>query len=243
MLPVAILAGGLGRRLQPLTATIPKALVPVAGRPFVCHQLELLVSQGVERAVLCVGHLGEQIRALVGDGRRFGLQVEYSFDGPRPLGTGGALRQALSLLDEGCFVLYGDSYLTCCFDAVLTAFRRSGRPALLTVLRNGNRWDRSNARLHADGRVEYDKSADRIDMTHIDYGLAVLARSVLEAIPAGAIDLADVYRNLSRRGALASLEVTERFYEIGSAAGLADTERYLDGRPAVAASNVMAASA
>jgi NDP-sugar pyrophosphorylase family protein len=230
MLPVAILAGGLGRRLHPLTATVPKALVPVAGRPFVAHQLDLLASQGIARAVLCVGHLGEQIRELVGDGRRFGLRVEYSFDGPLPLGTGGALRQALPLLGEGCFVLYGDSYLTCAFDAVSAAFRNSRQAALLTVLRNANRWDRSNARLHADGQVDYDKTANRSDMTHIDYGLAVLARSVLEAIPNGAIDLAVVYRGLSRRGALAGYEVTERFYEIGSAAGLADTECFLGQR-------------
>src|SRR5262249_4931146 len=106
MLPVVILAGGLGTRLHPLTERIPKSLLPVAGRPFIYHQLELLREQGVARVVLCVGHLGGQIRDAVGDGRRFGVAVEYSFDGGQLLGTGGALREALPLLGSAFFMLY-----------------------------------------------------------------------------------------------------------------------------------------
>ena len=98
MLPVAILAGGLATRLRPITETIPKALVDVAGVPFICRQLDYLHAQGVHRVILCIGYLGEMIQKVVGDGSKFGLEVSYSPDGPVLLGTGGALKQALPLL-------------------------------------------------------------------------------------------------------------------------------------------------
>src|SRR6478736_5337594 len=128
MLPVAILAGGLATRLGGLTRGKPKALLPVANRPFIIHQLELLHSQGIERVVLCVCHLGEQIESAVGDGRDFGLTVEYSFDGNELLGTGGALRQALPRLGTEFFVAYGASYLPCQFGQVEAAYRAARRP-------------------------------------------------------------------------------------------------------------------
>src|SRR5215216_612376 len=93
--PVAILAGGLATRLRPITEKIPKSLVPVAGRPFLAHQLDLLRSRGIRRAVLCVGHLGEMIQRDFGDGSAHGVALGYSFDGPKLLGTGGAIQQAL----------------------------------------------------------------------------------------------------------------------------------------------------
>ena len=111
MLPVAILAGGLATRLRPITKTIPKALVPVAGRPFVLWQLEYLRDQGVSRVVLCTGYRSTQIAQIVGDGSEFGIVGEYSDDGTTLLGTGGALGKALPLLGPEFFVLYGDSFL------------------------------------------------------------------------------------------------------------------------------------
>src|ERR1700746_1564979 len=103
MFPVAILAGGLATRMRPMTERIPKALIEVAGRPFVEHQLALLRREGVERVVLCVGFLGEMIEARIGDGARYGLSIKYSYDGERLLGTGGALRRALPMLGEQFF--------------------------------------------------------------------------------------------------------------------------------------------
>ena len=104
MLPVAILAGGLATRLRPMTDRVPKSLLRIAGRPFIFHQLELLKNQGVDRVVLCVGHLGDQVKAAVGDGRALGLAINYSFDGGELLGTGGALKRALPLLGDRFFV-------------------------------------------------------------------------------------------------------------------------------------------
>jgi NDP-sugar pyrophosphorylase family protein len=144
MLPIAILAGGLATRLRPITETIPKALIEVAGEPFLAHQLRLLRRYGFERVVLCVGYLGEMIQAFAGNGAAFGLRVEYAFDGPQLLGTGGALRRALPLLGERFAVIYGDSYLPCDYQAALAAFDDSGKLGLMSVYRNEGRWDTSN---------------------------------------------------------------------------------------------------
>ena len=226
-LPVAILAGGLATRLRPITQKIPKSLVDVAGKPFVVRQLEYLRQQGINRVVLCLGYLGEQVEAVVGDGSAFGLEVRYSWDGPRLLGTGGALRQALPLLGEQFFVFYGDSYLPIDFRAVERYFLAIDKPALMTVLKNGDRWDKSNVLLR-DGRiVEYNKRTPRPEMAHIDYGLGVLSASVLENSPVNVpFDLADIYYELSLQGLLAGHEVFERFYEIGSHKGLVETIEY-----------------
>jgi NDP-sugar pyrophosphorylase family protein len=232
LLPVAILAGGLATRLGPLTARVPKSLLSVAGRPFVFHQLEMLRNQGVERVVLCVGHLGEQIQAAVGDGATPGLTVGYSFDGDELLGTGGALKQALPLVGNEFFVLNGDSYLPCSLAAVQRAYQIAHRPALMTVLRNDNRWDRSNVLFRDGALLAYDKHAPRADMRHIDFGLSVLSRSAFaQYLGARIIDLADILRDLSRSGQLAAYEVTERFYEVGSLQGLKDAEEFLSHRP------------
>ena len=228
MLAVAILAGGLATRLRPLTDRVPKALLEIAGRPFIFHQLELLRNEGVDRVVLCVGHLGEQIRAVVGDGRTHGIAIDYSFDGSELLGTGGALRRALPILGAAFFVLNGDSYLRCPLARIQSAYEASRRPALMTVLRNDNHWERSNV-LYRNGEIiEYDKHSQRADMAHIDFGLSVISSAVFAPYAAAKVlDLADICRDLSRSGRLAAFEVSERFYEIGSLQGIADTEEFL----------------
>ncbi len=229
--PVAILAGGLATRLRPITERIPKALLEIAGRPFVHHQLELLARQGISSVVLCVGYLGEMVRDSVGDGTVFGLHVDYSFDGDVLLGTGGALRHALPLLSEQFFVLYGDSYLPSPLAPVQDAFLASGAPALMTVLRNANRWDTSNVEYRAGRILDYNKRAPRPEMEYIDYGLGVFSAEVLNTRPADQpFDLADIYESLSRAGSLAGYVVSERFYEIGSHAGIRETEQFLLSR-------------
>jgi NDP-sugar pyrophosphorylase family protein len=227
-LPVAILAGGLAKRLRPVTEKLPKALVPVAGHPFIEHQLALLRRQGYTEVVVCAGHLGEMLEQHLGDGSRWGMSIRFAFDGPGLLGTGGALRRALPRLGAAFFVLYGDAYLPCDFRRVEQAFLASRLPALMTVFQNDDRWDRSNV-VFRDGQVlRYDKRSHAAGMRHIDYGLGALHSAALESYQEGAaFDLGDVYAGLASQGRLAGLEVGERFYEIGSAAGLADAERFL----------------
>jgi NDP-sugar pyrophosphorylase family protein len=227
-LPVAILAGGKATRLRPLTEHIPKALVDVAGKPFVEHQLDLLKRHGFNRVVFCLGYLGEQVISALGDGGRWGMDLNYVFDGETLLGTGGALRRALPLLGEKFMVLYGDTYLDCDYAAVGAAFVASGKLGLMTVFRNANRWDRSNL-LFVDGRiVRYDKQHPGPEMQHIDYGLGALQSKVFDVYSAGAvIDLAGIYQDLLAKDELAGFEVSQRFYEIGTPAGLDETRGYL----------------
>lgn len=228
--PVAILAGGLAKRLGPLTETVPKALVDVSGEPFIGHQLRQLRDSGIARVVVCAGYLGEMIQDRVGDGARFGLRVEFSFDWPRLLGTGGAIRKALPLLGDSFFVLYGDTYLSCDYRAVEAEFERSGKLALMTVFRNEDRWDTSNVESVGGRIVAYDKRQRTPRMRHLDYGLGVFARAAFARVPDDApCDLATVYQDLLERGELAAYEVSERFYEIGTPAGLAETRRHLLG--------------
>jgi MurNAc alpha-1-phosphate uridylyltransferase len=226
-LPVAILAGGLATRLRPITEKIPKSLVEVAGEPFIIRQLDYLHRQRVRDVVLCIGYLGEMIKAVVGDGSRFGLTVSYSMDGPVLLGTGGALRRASPFLGEACFVLYGDSYLPVDFGAIEAEFCASSQPALMTILYNEDRWDKSNVLL-VDGKLaEYNKRAPRPDFAYIDYGLSIVRREIIESCPANrAFDLANVYHTLSLEKRLHGYEVFKRFYEIGSPGGLMETDEF-----------------
>ena len=228
MFSVAILAGGLATRLRPLTEEIPKSLIEVCGEPFICHQLEYLRKQGISSVVLCVGYLGEMIHEVVGDGSRWDMHVSYSPDGPVPLGTGGAIRQALPLLGEYFFILYGDSYLPINFSDVEKTYAASGKKGLMTVLKNQNRWDKSNVEFDAGQITEYNKFVIRPQMHYIDYGLGLLQSATLQAYPAGqSFDLSKIYNDLSLTGELAGYEVFERFYEIGSHQGIADIQAYL----------------
>ena len=230
-IPVAILAGGLATRLRPVTEKIPKSLVPVAGKPFLAHQLELLHARGIRRAVLCIGYLGEMIQREFGDGKAYGVRLDYSFDGPKLLGTGGAIKRALPLLGDEFFVLYGDSYLPVEYRPIAEFFRHSGKLGLMTVYRNEGRYDTSNVVFH-DGEIAvYDKKNRPPEMRHIDYGLSLFKASVFESYSASqAFDLAGVMGKLVREKQLAGYEIRERFYEMGSPAGLAELESLLQSK-------------
>ena len=227
-LPVAILAGGLGSRLGSLTQRIPKSLIQVAGQPFIFHQLALLRRNAIREVVLCIGHLGEQIQQVVGNGHALGMNVRYVSDGAVLLGTGGALKKAVPLLDGAFFVLYGDSYLDVDYELIRKAFEASGKPGLMTVFLNANRWGLSNVMLTDGTVVDYNKRFPSPGMQHIDYGLGVLRGGVLDSVPLGQrYDLATIYEDLVSRQELEAFEVEQRFYEIGSLRGLEETEFYL----------------
>ncbi len=225
----AILCGGLATRLGGLTTATPKVLLEVAGRPFLDHQLRQVAAQGVRRVVLCTGHLSEQIEAFAGDGSAWGLHLKVSRD-PRPvLGTGGALRQALPLLSDPFFVLYGDSWLEAPWAPALRVFE-AARPralALMTVVENAGRWDHSNVRFESGRIVDYDKAATAPEYRHADYGLGLLSHAAFAGQAEDRFDLAQLYRRLVLEGRLAGHDTGQRFWEIGSAAGLAETRARL----------------
>jgi NDP-sugar pyrophosphorylase family protein len=225
---VCILAGGLGTRLGARTRETPKPLVEVAGEPFLMHQLRLLAAHGARDVVLCVGYRGELIESRIGD-ERFGVRIRYSVDAPGLDGTLGAVRRARRLLGERFLILYGDAYLRIDYAAVARDWVASGLPAVMTVLRNDDRWDTSNA-LYREGRVlAYDKRAPSSEMRWIDYGLGGLTAAALDRVPAAERDLAALYGALARSGELFGVEARERFYEIGTPAALAEADRFLCG--------------
>lgn len=227
--PVALLGGGLATRLRPMSETIPKALVDVAGKPMALRQVELLRSKGIRQVVWCVGYLGEMIQALLGDGSAYGISIAYSFDGDRLLGTGGALKKALPLLGPEFFVLYADAYLDCDYRALFGAYRAANMPGLMTIFRNENRLDRSNV-IFENGRIlRYDKRNHVPKMCYIDYGLSVLRADVFKDIPDGEPwDLADIYSQMAQRGEITGYQVYHRFYEVGSLESLEEARRHFE---------------
>jgi len=228
MPPIVVLAGGLAKRMWPLTEQLPKALLEVAGEPFIAHQLRLFAREGIADVKLLVGHRWEQIKRFVGDGGRFGVRVDYILDGPILLGTGGAVRHALDRLTAEFLVTYCDSWLDGPYAPVVEAFHASGEPALMCVYRNENRWDTSNVQFENGIIRRYSKKVHVPEMRYIDWGLGMLKASAVAAWPIGEPwDLAELYEELSHSGHLAGYEMTDRFFEIGSFEGLAETNQLL----------------
>jgi len=226
LFPMIILAGGLATRLRPITEKIPKALVEVGGKPFIYHQLKLLNDRGIKDVVISAGYLGDMIRDYVHDGKQFGMNIEYVFDGEISLGTGGAIANAIHKVIGPFFVLYGDSYLPCNYKKIQSHFNKYTQPALMTVYQNHDKWDKSNIEMVDNKIVHYDKKHTTDNMHYIDYGLGIFTTSVFDNIEKSQyIDLMDIYIQLIEEDKLLAYEVKERFYEIGSFDGL----RELDG--------------
>ena len=227
-----ILAGGLGERLRPFTEKVPKSMMEIKGRPFLEYQIELLQRNNVNEALLCVGYLGELIENYFGDGKKVGMKIRYSYELGNLLGTGGAIKNASNLLNDGFLVMYGDSYLEVNYEKIYNYFLQNGSPALLTVYKNKNKWDRSNV-FFRNGVVEvYDKKNQFPEMEYIDFGLAALTRKVIDAeIPRGIFyDLADLYHKLAGEKKLAGYEIFTRFYEVGSKQGLEEFQDFISER-------------
>lgn len=224
-----ILAGGLATRLHPRTLRVPKSMLPVAGRPFVDWQLEALQRSGYDEVILCVGHLGATIIDHVGDGLRYGVRATYSEDGPRLLGTAGALRKALPLLEETFLVTYGDSYLPFDYAAPLADLREHpDASATMSVYANQGRWDASNCQVEGERVVRYQKGSPDPALDHIDYGAIALRRSVIAELPADEpADLAALQARLASSGRLRAYAASERFFEMGSEQGLLALEAHL----------------
>ena len=228
MFPVAILSGGLATRLWPITEKVPKSLVPINNIPFIFYQLRRLKAQGVSKVVICVGHLGDIIKNQVGNGERFGLEILYSSDGAKLLGTGGAIKKAIDLLGDTFYIMYGDSFLTIEMSLVESAFMQCKKPALMVVFKNQNKIEPSNVNMLGSDVIEYNKKFLKPEMGYIDYGISVVNGGIFNDYPPGEnFDLGEVFYTLSKSKRLAGLETGERFYEIGSIDGIAETSNYL----------------
>jgi len=225
---VVIIAGGIATRLRPITETVPKAMLMVAGKPFIAHQLFLLQKNGIEKVVICSGYLSDKIEDFVGDGSKFGLSVTFSRDGEKLLGTGGAVKKALPLLRDNFFVMYGDSYLTVNFKDVYNYFLSQQKIGLMTVFKNRDAWDKSNIVFKGGRIITYDKKNTTKEMEYIDYGLGILEKSAFDVMAARDVfDLSELYQDVISKEGMCGYEVSERFYEIGSKSGQTETEKYI----------------
>ncbi len=225
---ILILAGGCATRLYPVTKTIPKAMVKVAGKPFIAHQLDLLKKNGFKKVVICSSYLSKQIQNFVGNGNNFGLSVHFSVDGKKLLGTGGAIKKALPLLTDVFLVMYGDSYLNISFLPIIDYFLSHDKKGLMVVLKNKNKWDKSNVICKNGNIIKYDKNSHDRKMEYIDYGLGILRKSAFDEINKREVfDLVVLYKGLIKKKQMLGFEVKRRPYEIGSPLGLAETEKHL----------------
>jgi N-acetyl-alpha-D-muramate 1-phosphate uridylyltransferase len=223
-----LLAGGLATRLRPATLHIPKSLIDIDGKPFIHYQLELLKKQCISKVIICAGYLGEMIQQNIGNGDKFGLKIDYSFDGNELLGTGGAVKKALHLANDEFYIMYGDSYLNIDFKPINEYFNKLNKSGLMTVFKNDNRLDKSNIIFKNGSIIKYDKKSYTPEMKYIDYGLGVLTKkSFIDFADVNKFDLADVYMKLVNKNDIAGYEVFNRFYEIGSIQGLKETTEYL----------------
>lgn len=228
MMPIAILAGGFASRLGELSKFLPKCLIKVNGRPFVDWQIELLQAAGYTNFIFCLSYKSELVQNYLGDGSKWNIDIKYSLDGEKQLGTGGAIKKALPLLGDKFAVIYGDSYLPVSYLSIETEFLNSTKQALMTVYKNENLFDASNVHFEDDLLVEYAKGSNNPRMKHIDFGLSYFQASVFENYDDDKnFDLADLCSELSKVGKLDGFLIHERFYEIGSISGINELSNYL----------------
>jgi MurNAc alpha-1-phosphate uridylyltransferase len=230
MLPIAILAGGLASRLGSLSINTPKCLIEINGKPFIEWQLKLLKAAGYKDFVFCISHKSDQIEKYLGNGSRYGLNFNYSLDGEKQLGTGGAIKKALPILGQNFAVIYGDSYLPIKFTDVEAAFINSSASGLMTIFRNNNHLDTSNVEFSDNKIVEYNKNNKNLRMHHIDYGLTYFREEAFRTYyNIEVFDLSNLCTHLSTTKKLDGFEVFNRFFEVGSIQGINDLTNHLKG--------------
>jgi MurNAc alpha-1-phosphate uridylyltransferase len=229
MLPLAILAGGFATRLGSLTRDIPKCLIEIKGRPFVEWQLDLLIKNGYSDFVFCISYKSQMIQDYLDDGSSKGIRIQYSTDGDKQLGTGGAISNAMPLLGDKFGVLYGDSYLPINYGEVEDFFTNSNFLGAMTVYKNDGLFDSSNVEYSEGLLKDYNKENKNPRMRHIDYGLSYFNSEAFETCPRGEFfDLSNLFSDLVRQKKIGGHEVNERFYEIGSVQGIEDFSSYLE---------------
>lgn len=230
-----ILAGGLGTRLGNITKSIPKPMVPIAGRPYLEYQLEFLRQQGLTDILLLVGYLGEQIEDYFGDGSRFGLTIRYCQEAT-PQGTGGALRDAGSLLADRFLLLYGDSFLPVNYAAVICELDRDAAAVGVAVVydnRESTTVPNNIAIDEAGYVVRYAKDAEQTpDLRYVEAGVQSFRRSILDYLPAGQpVSLEkEAFPRLIAEHKLLAFPTQERFYDIGTPERLAKIEQVFSTR-------------
>jgi len=229
MSQIVILAGGLGTRLYPITKEIPKSLVQIQGEPFIHWQLLHIKNNGIKNVVMCLSHKADQIVDYLGNGSKYGIDIQYSFDGQQQLGTGGAILNAIDKLHNDFFVIYGDSYLQIDFQEAYRVFRESKQQALMTYIENFNKLHKNNIGIDQHGNFYYDKKVSKINMSYIDYGLSILKKEIFFGYSKKErFDLSDLLNNLSMKNLVAWLQADIKFHEIGSQEGIKEFSDFIE---------------
>ncbi|MCR5421656.1 MAG: HAD-IIIA family hydrolase [Lachnospiraceae bacterium] len=239
---VVVLMGGLGTRLKEYTKECPKPLVKVCGKPFFDYSLRLLIHHGFKKFLFLIGYRADMIEDYYGDGSSLGISISYCYDGKELLGTGGAVRRAYDYLEDDFLLMYGDSFMDIDYEETLYRYyegKSRGMQALMTVLKNGNRFDKSNVIMDGSSIRLYDKMNMTPEMDYIDYGVCIYEKKLFDDFEVGVkFDIAILQNRLSIDKKMTAHIVTKRFYEIGSPAALNEfTEyvkhRFLEAHPAV----------
>lgn len=232
---VVILTGGLATRLGTLADIVPKSMILVKKKPFLQYQIELLKKNNLTEILLCIGYLGSQIKDYFGDGRSWGVRLNYSEEKERLLGTGGALKKAESLLEDEFFVMYGDSYLLLDYQEIVRYFHNFNNRGLMVVYKNHNKFDKSNL-IVKNGLVKlYDKKGVNPEMVYIDEGISILRKEVLRGFPSSKpFALDEIFQRLIQEKELLAFQTNQRFYEIGSPQGLDDFKKLILKKGAIA---------
>ena len=225
---IVILCGGKATRLYPLTKKIPKSMMRFEGKPFLEQQLDLLKKNRIFDIVLCVGYKAEQIKKYFGDGKNFGVEIKYSSDKKRLLGTGGALKKAENLLEDSFLVMWGDSYLPFNFQKAIKFFKKSNKSGMLIVFKNLNKYEPSNVEVKNNLVKSYSKKKKTKKMKYIDYGVSIYRKEVLKYLPRNQVcDLTKLQQVLIKKRQLLAYPAEKRFYQIGSPDGLEELKNYI----------------
>jgi len=225
---IVVLCGGKATRLYPLTKKIPKSMIRFEGKPFLEQQLDLLKKNRIFDIVLCVGYKAEQIKKYFGDGKNFGVEIKYSSDKKKLLGTGGALKKAENLLEDSFLVMWGDSYLPFNFQKAIKFFKKSNKPGMMIVFKNLNKYEPSNVEVKNNLVKSYSKKRKTKKMKYIDYGISIYRKEVLKHLPKNQIcDLTKLQQALIKKRQLLAYPAEKRFYQIGSPDGLEELKNYI----------------
>lgn len=229
-----ILAGGRGTRLHPLTLTRPKPMVEIQGKPFVEYQIEQLRDQGFKRVLLLLGYLPEVVRDYFGNGRRWGIKVEYSVSAVEDE-TGRRLKLAEPFLDPGFLLLYCDNYWPMSMKRLWQRFVAAGAPAMVTVYSNKDRYTRNSVRVEPDGFVSvYDKTCSHPGLNGVEISYAIVSKRIVHQLTdANVLFETTVYPELAGRHQLSAFVTEHRYLSVGAHHRLPLTEEFFRRRKTI----------
>lgn len=223
-----ILCGGLATRLGDLSKNSPKSMIKINNKPFLEYQIEILKKNSIKDIVLCVGYLAEKIKSYFGNGKKLGVNIRYSYDGDKPLGPIGALKNAEPILDDVFFIMYGDSYLTVDYKKVHRFFMKQDKLGLMVVYKNYDKYDKSNIAIKDDLVVGYGKNNSTDDMIYIDYGTSILCKKALDIVPKDKMySTGEFFSELIKKRELLCFEAKKRFYHIGTPESLEEFNDFI----------------